>query len=126
MKFDPDKKPKTISEAVDTLVSMLEPNEVEAVKGGLTVAEIHSSFGMRLRNAWRLWDNGTAIKNDAVATYGIAHGDDLSGLIMEWAFAKVRGDAFDPQSHVAQYHEHWREAGTDALTAGNWKAAETA
>lgn len=49
-----------------------------------------------LRNSWSLWATDSPIKRDAMEKYKISHADDISGLILEWVYAKVCGVKFDP------------------------------
>jgi hypothetical protein len=49
------------------------------------------------------------LKRDAVNTYKISHSDDISGLILVWAFALARNEPFDPQEHCQLYHDYWAQ-----------------
>ena len=108
--------------AVDTVVNRMsdeDKTKIQAMTSDQSY-EYHHTVGRYLRNNWSLWEPDSAIKRDAVASYGIAHADDISGLILSWVWAKVQGIDFDPKKCCEHYHEHWRSCGTDALTAGGW------
>jgi hypothetical protein len=113
------KIPTTIAEAVDLIVDGLDEKEREVILNNPSES-MHFSAGMGLRNGWGLWQKDSPVKLDAVKTYGIAHADDLSGLIMEWAWAKVRGEDFDPFVYCKKYEDHWAKYGITPLEAGNF------
>jgi hypothetical protein len=50
----------------------------------------HFGPGMSIRNNWALWERNSPIKLDAIEKYKLGHADDISGLIFEWAFVKIR------------------------------------
>jgi hypothetical protein len=120
MKIEKDSVPKTILEAVDNLVAAISDDEKAFIRGSKDpYSEVHFSAGMYIRNNWSLWEKDTPLVQDAIKTYKIAHGDDISGLIFEWAFAKIRGVEFDPFVLVKKYEEHWQKfTGKNALEAG--------
>lgn len=95
-------------------------NDEEETEIPFTSASVHFSAGMFVRNSWSLWAPDSPLKRDAVERYGIAHADDISGLIFDWVFAEVRGETFDPKKTCDRYHEHWRKYGTNSLEAGGW------
>lgn len=115
--------PTTIKQAVDYLFAT---NTDEGSKGiEQSKPEVfHMSVGMAMRNEWRLWAKDSPLKSDAIATYGIAHPDDISGLILAWLSAKEKREDFDPIAHCQRYHEHWRAYGTDSLAACGYNSKE--
>ncbi len=117
MKINQDKVPSTILQAVDELYASLSEEDKQQIKTTDDVRYHHGS-GRFVRNSWSLWDNKTKLVQDAIKTYKIAHADDISGLIFEWVFAKVRCVDFDPFEHVEIYHKHWRNYGKTSLQAG--------
>ncbi len=114
---DPDFFPSTIEEAVNHIVKNIEPEEVGYIKSQSS-ASVHFFGGMAMRNDWSLWEPDTPLKRDAIATYKIAHADDISGLIMDWVWAKVRGEEFDPVKACDIYHKHWAAYGMTSIEAG--------
>lgn len=117
MQIDMDQVPGTIKEAVYAVVAGLSDEDRRLIREeGLSTHEAHHGLGQRLRNAWSLWEKDTPLKRDAAARYSIAHADDISGLIVAWAWAKVRRATFDPDEHVKRYHRHWggKQAALDA------------
>lgn len=117
MNLDQDKVPSTIASAVQILVDSLSDNDRKVVQS-TDVNEHHFPLGMGLRNNWTLWAADSPLKRDAVNTYGIAHADDISGLILAWAFALARQEPFDPQVHCQVYHDHWKQYELTSLEAG--------
>jgi hypothetical protein len=119
--INPDMVPSTIREAVDMIVAGLDEKERLFVKQQPNSSTVHFGAGMSIRNGWSLWAPDSPLKRDAVNTYKIAHADDISGLIFEWVWASVRGDAFDPVSYCQRFEQHWqRICGQTALQAGGW------
>ena len=112
--------PSTVKMAVDMIVSRLTDEDRKAILASKESHCVHHTIGRYLRNNWSLWEPDTPLKRDAVNSYGIAHPDDISGLILSWVWAKVHERPFDPVEAVKVYHEHWKKAGIDSLTAGGW------
>lgn len=119
MKFDPDKVPSTIDEAVNTIYTNLEQKDIDFIKESKSPSSVHMTLGRFLRNSWSIWEDDTPLKRDAVAKYKVAHADDISCLILEWVWAKVREIEFDPQTVIDRINRHWQNQGTTALAAGN-------
>lgn len=119
MKLDLDRVPSTVAGAVDMIIDALEEPDRRFILSHPSMA-VHHTTGRYLRNAWSLWENDSPLKRDAVKVYGIAHADDITGLILEWVWHRMRKLDFDPQQFVKRYHAHWRNMGTDALAAGGW------
>ena len=128
--------PTTIKEAVDQIVGSLTPAEQEIILKHPHPARYHHTVGLAIRNEWGLWEPDSPLKRDAVQTYRIAHGDDISGLILAWVvarvtggehfdpLARVAGESFDPFAHVQRAHDHWANPAYGAKTsleAGGWK-----
>tara|TARA_R100001143_G_C3357381_1_gene133297 strand:- start:2283 stop:2654 length:372 start_codon:yes stop_codon:yes gene_type:complete len=117
MKLDLDKVPSTVEAAVDAVTSALEPEEIDYIRRSDKPSLLHQSIGMYLRNEWSLWDDDSPLKRDAVEKFGIGHADDISGLILEWAHARVkRNDDFDPRKHCQKYIDHWKRLGVNPAT----------
>lgn len=119
MKIDPDSVPNSVAAAVEALVASLSAEDVEYILKSKEDTG-HFSIGMAVRNAWSLWEKQSPIVQDAIKTYKIAHGDDVSGLIFAWAWARVRGEDFDPLAFVERYHEHWARSGKTSLEAADY------
>ena len=120
MEVDQDKVPSTVRSAVQMLVDSLSDADLAVVQA-TEAGEHHFQVGQGLRNGWSLWATDSPLKRDAVANYKIAHADDISGLILAWAFALARREPFDPQQHCQIYHEHWQRYGLTSLQAGGWE-----
>lgn len=122
VQINPDFVPSTVYAAVQTIVAGTDEDEQAYIKKIASSAEAaHHGLGRAIRNAWSLWANDSPLKRDAVKTYGIAHADDISGLILSWAVALIRGEPFDPKAECERFHEHWRKYGTNSLKAGGWE-----
>lgn len=114
-----DRVPATIKEAVEVLYVALAADEIKYI-GEAPAASIHHTAGMAVRNDWSLWEKETPLKRDAVDTYKIAHADDLSALIMDWLWARVREEAFDPVEYCKRFDAHWNQFGMSALQSGGY------
>ena len=121
MRIDQDSVPSTIEAAVMHIVESLSAADREFIENSLGGFEVHHSIGRYIRNNWSLWDSDSPLKRDAVKTYRIAHADDISGLIIDWVYARARGLEFDPCEACKRFHEHWAYYGTDSLSAGGWR-----
>lgn len=108
--------PTTVREAVEHIVAGMRDEDVEYVLKNDS-SSVHHTAGRATRNSWSLWDKTSPIVLDAIKTYGIAHGDDISGLIYEWVWAEVRCEPFDPQKAVLRYKDHWAARGLTPLQA---------
>lgn len=117
--------PSSIKEAVDFLYATMTEEGSDVIRSTPPEAN-HMTGGMAMRNAWGLWGKDSQLKRDAIATYGIAHPDDISGLINAWLWARERGEEFDPVAHCQRYHEHWKACGTDSLSAGGYNSKDHA
>lgn len=125
MKLSEGCVPSTVKSAVDTIVDALSKEDRKAIetakKTGYGSAAIHHGYGSWLRNFWGLWKPDSPLKRDAVNTYGIAHADDISGLILAWVMSIVCDYPFDPVQECERFHEHWKRYGNmTSLQAGGW------
>ena len=102
-------KPTTISQAVDMLVSLTPEDDKEHIRSNPDHSMSHFFAGRIIRNSWGLWDKKSPIVQEALLTYGISHADDVSGLLFKWAFAKIRGEEFDPYELAKRYKDHWKK-----------------
>ena len=123
MTLDQDKVPSTVEFAARVLADSLSDDDRKVVQSS-EAGEHHFLVGKELRNDWSLWGVDSPLKRDAVNTYGIAHADDISDLILAWAFALARSEPFDPQVHCQTYHDHWSKYGLTSLEAGGWREPE--
>lgn len=114
--INPDSVPSTVESAALHLAESLADDDREQLRAGQELD--HFDAGLSIRNSWSIWEPDSPLKRDAVAKYGIAHADDVSGLIRAWAVAIVRGEPFDPVVLCDQYRDHWAKFGMDPLAAG--------
>ena len=121
MRINEDFVPSTVEAAVRHIVESISDEERDLIQEDRDVGfKVHHTIGRYIRNNWSLWEKGTPLKEDAVHTYGIAHADDISGLIIDWVAALVRADDFDPQVACQRFHAHWKKLETDSLKAGGY------
>lgn len=119
MQISQDSVPSTIAAAVDAIVVSIDETEREFIRSeSRSHLAVHHTVGRYIRNAWSLWDPDSPIKRDAIATYRIAHADDISGLILSWVAAKVRDEEFNPFAECERFHQHWASCDMTSLEAG--------
>ena len=71
----------------------------------------HSSFGRWMRNNWGLWSGEGELKSWFEKNLGLAHADDMSGIILTCWYRDVRGIPRDVAGQVAIYLAHWEKEG---------------
>ena len=118
--IDQDSVPSTIEKAVQSIVERLTDNDKASILDS-NASQHHFSVGRYIRNEWSLWSHDSPLKRDAAETYKIAHPDDISGLILDWVFALVKEEDFDPQQCCERFHNHWKAYNQTSLEAGNYK-----
>lgn len=130
--INPDQVPSTIEEAVEQLWAGMDSETEKALSGEVTkvVVELngrdveypispalHFHLGRQVRNTWSFWED-TPLRRDAIERYGIAHADDIWGLIQDWLAARARGDEeWKPEDTVERFRKHWERYGLTPLTA---------
>ena len=117
MEIPQDTVPPTVMAAAECVVASLSEDDREYIKRGDSLSRAHMTVGRYLRNNWGLWED-SPIRRDAITSYQIAHADDISGLILEWAVAMVRGELFKPHVACERFHTHWSHYGTTSIKAG--------
>lgn len=118
MKIDPDFVPATLDEAIDTIIKTLRKKDIKYIQSQ-TADSVHFSTGMHLRNNWSLWDTTTPLSRDIQRKYDIwGHGDDISSLILDGVWAKVRGENIEAKLNktVEEIKSHWEKFGVDWRT----------
>jgi len=106
--------PKTLEEAMDAVImaldSTLEHDRKYLMEAGSShdfAAILHHSFGRFMRNRWQLWDNESALYKDINGRFGLTHGDDLSGIILQCTWDKIKGNRHQPQVYADSYKSYW-------------------
>lgn len=104
-------KASTVFEVIDQLCAQLSKEEIATIKRRPDAADYHRSVGMALRNELGLWNKETPVVKTCAASWGVTHGDDVSGLILSGVIAKVRGKRFNFEAEVERYRHHWATQG---------------
>ncbi len=102
--------PSTVRQAAELIASSVSAEERERI-GKSDPSDYHFGLGLTIRNAWSLWSADTPLKRDALQNYGITHPDDISSLILTWAWALVRGEEFDAAAHCNRVRKPWEKPG---------------
>lgn len=118
MKFPLDRVPVTHEDAVQSIVSSLDPQDIKEINNlGFSPSSVHFSFGMYVRNSWSLWDRKTLLVQHYATRFRLVHADDISGLILDEVVHRVRGRPFDRAAAIAVYHRHWAKHGHDPMAS---------
>jgi hypothetical protein len=118
VRFVKDYVPDTIEEAIDYIFRSMSEKDVENARKS-TSGSYHFSVGMYLRNNWHMWDTKSQMNQDFQRRFGLfGHGDDLSGMILEGVWARIRGDDLNKVllAEATRYIKHWTEQGLDPKT----------
>jgi hypothetical protein len=118
MKFDKDWIPSTIEEAIDYIFRSMSEKDIENAKKS-TPGSYHFNIGMYLRNNWNMWDTKSAMNQDFQKRFGLfGHGDDLSGMILEGVWVRIRGEDLNKVllTEADKYIKHWKKYGLDPKT----------
>lgn len=110
--------PSTLEEAIQAVLARVAAPDVQTfIKNPESKpAMVHESMGQGMRNAWSLWDKETVFVRHCIDTYGLSHGDDISGLIFHCVWKDVRGEDRDIDGFVQSCKDHWRKMGIDPKT----------
>ena len=120
--------PLTIPDAVEMLYQRLEAHDRAYILDGANTASIHFFTGMRLRNAWKLWDPDTLVVQDFKKRYKLfGHADDISGMLLTALWVRVRAEALEATHISAKVAEacrksaegcraYWLQQGINPLT----------
>jgi len=110
--------PKDLDEAVerlkkdnaDTAEHKMELEEWCSFPEKKATATIHMFSGMGIRNGWGLW-LGSPLAIWFYENYGIAHADDMSGIIFTCLHRECNGVDWDVKGQACHYIDHWEKAG---------------
>lgn len=115
MKFNQDIVPSNLETAVQVLFDTLDPEDVADIQK-TDPHDYHHGLGRYLRNSWSMWDRKTKLVQWFIRTYGLCHPDDISSIIIQALWCKVRGTEHDIRKQVQDYHEHWAAYGVNPAT----------
>ena len=73
------------------------------------ITSIHFHWARELRNNLGLWGENDLTK--WFNTIGIAHADDMSGIITTSLHRKMNNKDLDISQQVLKYQEHWKKFG---------------
>lgn len=118
MQLNEDFVPSTIDEAIGAIVSGLQPDDIDYIKESKS-GSVHFTTGMGLRNGWSLWEQDTPLQLDFKRRFRLfGHGDDMSGIILEGVWAKVRGENVNEvlEKTAERFRKHWIKTGLNPET----------
>ncbi|MEM9828375.1 MAG: hypothetical protein AAF958_17430 [Planctomycetota bacterium] len=105
--------PNRLWDAVSQWIKSLDQDTIERVRRGESFG--NSQSGKRIREAWSLEDCDSELVRDVADQYGIEDAQDISGLILAWGTAELRGEAFDPGEYISGRGDHWHQVGRKFL-----------
>ena len=116
--FIKEKEPETVKDLVILIVNKLQNSSVDLDEKW--AVRQHHQLGRWIRNEYRLWDVNSPVSKDAQDNYDIAHADDISGLVLDWAQAVISdAKCFDPRAVCKKFNEHWAKFGTTSKKTMN-------
>jgi len=71
------------------------------------LAQIHSTFGMWIRNEWGLWADSKLAQ--WFKSKGISHADDMSGIILTSYHRKLNKKEIKLIEQIECYRNDWRD-----------------
>lgn len=110
MKFNQDIVPSNLDDAVDTLYNGLCDESIEFITENEYITT-HHSLGRYIRNSWSLWDKETILVKWFEENYGITHADDISSVILNALWSKVRKVEPRTEDLVDKCKKHWEMYG---------------
>jgi hypothetical protein len=110
-------QPDTLDDAIKYLYDNLTPEDIKFIKSN-DHSTIHHFGGMQMRNEGRLWDKKSKINRDIQKRFGLAHGDDISNLIFDGLWTKVKHKNVEKalEKCANRCKKHWKDSGFDAMT----------
>lgn len=113
--------PETLEDAVKLVTEMEGAEEwaKETDDANSAGAMIHHFAGMAIRNEWGLWC-GMPLARHLYERFGLAHADDMSGLIFHCAWKELNGQPWDVEPVIERYRRHW-ERYSDGMPKPTWE-----
>ena len=103
--------PETLYEAVNLLDDLIDDEEDRKLFQETSVEEVettyHHTLGRYLRNEWRLWTEGTPMR-DWFISMGLEHADDMSSIIISAWWHQLNDIEFDFIGRVELAAAYWR------------------
>lgn len=121
MKLPPDITPSTLDEAVGLIVGSMSETDKEYVRGEKDSCSVHHSVGRGIRNRWIHSQTESPLREWFRTELKLIHPDDISGVIMEAVWCKIRGKSFDAAALSKKYIAHWKAEGYDPMTGESTK-----
>lgn len=113
---DQDSVPSNFLAAANAVILALNEEELELVRSGaIPASAAHHTVGQMIRNAWSLWNTQTPLVRFFRETYKVQHADDVSSIIIEGAFAKIKGERFNPHERARACAKHWEDMGLNSF-----------
>ncbi len=110
-------QPGTLYHAVTLLEQGLSAEDRAAIASGVPLEGMAEwMFGMDIRNLWGLWEQNAPLVEWFVKAYGLGHADDISMIVRDSLFARVRRENYDVLETVERCKTYWSKNGFDPLT----------
>ncbi len=109
--------PETLEVAVDIVAARIRAEApmltvcLDAPSAEDFSASVHHGLGRTYRNRWEMWSPESPLMIAAKRTHGLEHADDVSGLVIQAAAARIRQHPFDSHGYVTQCRRHWASLG---------------
>jgi hypothetical protein len=93
----PKPPPTNLDEAVEILFKRLKPLDLKMINKPATKPFMfHHTAGRGIRNEWQLWEEDSELVKWFRENLKVVHADDISSIILEALFARVRDEEYDP------------------------------
>ncbi len=119
--LDHDSVPASFEAAVAAVIGALDDADkalLAADTFGEAAVAVHGSMGRWMRNQWSLWESfgrapehATLLAFDVYRRFGLRHPDDITGLIIAAAFARVANVNLNLNQLADGYERHWAARG---------------
>jgi len=100
----------TLDEVVADIIKNMDQKSIDYIKSHGDPGEHHFFGGMAIRNSYGLWGNKPLIQW-FIDNFGVAHGDDLSGLVLDGVYQDVKGLPRNSEKIAKSYIAHWKKSG---------------
>lgn len=108
----PSYMPETLEacfEQLDTLLNDSLKEWARCLPDGAFGGGMHHSFGMYLRNNWRLWGETKLVKH--FREMGVFHPDDMSSIILDSYQRRLKGEQIKLEEQIKYYQDYWETGG---------------
>jgi len=108
--------PTNLEEAVAALHAMIpqaQQDEFASWDRDDAGAKAHHAVGRWIRNEWKLWEEGSPLREWFEKELHAQHPDDMSSLIIDALWSDLNGEPRQTVELLAGFRKHWEKYGTE-------------